>query len=104
MTGGPRHRWRLVTGRPRTSTIVLIGLFLAVFALWIVVRPATATTTPTTPTGNVQSTKGSPAGGSPAPTTTSTLAPSHSPSSSPSLTQTPSSTPTATPDSGSPAP
>ena len=26
--------------RPRTSTLVLIGLFLAVFALWLYVRPA----------------------------------------------------------------
>jgi len=98
MTGGPRHRWRLATGRPRTSTVVLIGLFLGVFALWIVVRPATATTT--TPTGNTQPAKGRPAGGSPAPTPTGTRAPS----TSPSLTQAPSSTPTATPDSGSPAP
>jgi hypothetical protein len=99
MTGGPRHRWLLVTGRPRTSTVVLIGLFVAVLALWIVVRPATSTTT--TPTGNVQSTTGNPAGGSPVPTPTGTLAPSHSASSSPSQTQTPT---TATPEGGSPAP
>jgi hypothetical protein len=99
MTGGPRHRWRLIAGRPRTSTVVLIGLFLAVFALWIVVRPATATTT--TPTGNVQSTTGNPAGGSPAPTPAGTLAPSHLPSPSPSQTQTPTATTTPTPDGGS---
>ncbi|HEY7263736.1 MAG TPA: hypothetical protein VH589_19905 [Trebonia sp.] len=102
MTGGPRHRWRLAAGRPRTSTVVLIGLFLAVLALWIVVRPATATST--TPTGNVQSTTGSPAGGSPTPTPAGTRAPSHPQSPSPCLTQAPSSTPTATPEGGSPAP
>ncbi|MBO0818645.1 MAG: hypothetical protein J2P30_26215 [Actinobacteria bacterium] len=97
MTGGPRHRWRLAIGRPRTSTVVLIGLFLAVLALWVVVRPANVTST--TPTGNTQSTKGSPAGGSPAPTPTGTPAPS-----SPRQTQTPTPTTTATSQGGSPAP
>ena len=97
MTGGPRHRWHLVAGRPRTSTVVLIGLFLGVFALWIVVRPATATST--TPTGNTQSTTGNPAGGSPTPTPAGTRSPA-----SPSQTPTPTATPTTTPESGSPAP
>ena len=31
-----------MTGRPRTSTVVLIGLFLGVFALWVLVSPAPA--------------------------------------------------------------
>lgn len=99
MTGQPRRRWRLATGRPRTSTLVLIGLFVAVLGLYIVVRPVPATTR----TGNVQTSTGtSPAGG---PSTHSpTLSPTGTPATSPSQTPTPASTPTATPDTGSPAP
>ena len=106
MTGQPRHRWRLVTGRPRTSTMVLIGLFVAVLGLYIVVRPVPATTN----TGNVQTTTGTNPAGAPSshsPTLSPTGTPSHSPSPSTSHTQTPRSTPTATPatpDTGSPAP
>ena len=39
MTGRPRREARFFTGRPRTSTLVLIGLFLGVFTLYIWVRP-----------------------------------------------------------------
>ena len=95
MTREPRHRYRrLITGRPRTSTLVLIGLFLGFFALYITVRPVTASNT-----GNVQQ-------GNPAPAQTPTTpaytqtprhptvppTPSHSPT--PSVTKTPSHTPT----------
>lgn len=97
MTREPRHRYRLVIGRPRTSTLVLIGLFLGFFALYVLVRPATASNT-----GNVQQ-------DNPAPTQTPTApaytqaprhhtvspTPSHSPT--PSVTRTPSRTPTPTP-------
>ena len=43
--GRPRHRpgdrGRLMSGRPRTSTLVISGLFLAVLALYILVAPGT---------------------------------------------------------------
>jgi hypothetical protein len=49
MSGRPRHQDRLFRGRrPRTSTLVLIGLFVGVFALYILVRPVPA------PAANVQ--------------------------------------------------
>jgi cytoskeletal protein RodZ len=98
VTREPRRRYRrLITGRPRTSTLVLIGLFLGFFALYITVRPVTASNT-----GNVQQ-------GNPAPAQTPTTpaynqtprhhaqspTPSHSPT--PSATRTPSHTPTPTP-------
>jgi cytoskeletal protein RodZ len=98
VTREPRHRYRrLITGRPRTSTLVLIGLFLGFFALYITVRPVTASNT-----GNVQQ-------GNPAPAQTPATpaynqtprhhaqspTPSHSPT--PSATRTPSHTPTPTP-------
>ena len=51
-----------MTGRPRTSTLVLIGLFLAVFALWVLVRPVSA------PAGTVQPTVSPASPASPAPT------------------------------------
>ena len=35
MTREPRHRNRLVIGRPRTSTLVLIGLFLGFLTLYV---------------------------------------------------------------------
>src|SRR6516162_2569228 len=49
MTRGTRHRSRLVIGRPRTSTLVLIGLFLGFLALYVLVAPPSKTST-----GNVQ--------------------------------------------------
>ena len=92
MTREPRHRNRPVIGhigRPRTSTLVLIGLFLGFLTLYVWVRP-----TPVSTTGNVQQTPSTPA------TTTTpnhhTLSPSPSHSSTPSVTQTPSHTPTPT--------
>jgi cytoskeletal protein RodZ len=76
-----------VKRRPRTSTLIISGLFLAVLALYILVRPvpvpaatvqqgATSTVTPTvtpTPTRSV-------------PTPTRTPSPTRSPSVSPSAT------------------
>lgn len=49
MTREPRHRNRLAIGRPRTSTLVLIGLFLGFLTLYVWVRPI-----PESNTGNVQ--------------------------------------------------
>jgi cytoskeletal protein RodZ len=99
MTREPRHRNRPVIGgigRPRTSTLVLIGLFLGFLTLYVWVRP-----TPVSATGNVQ--PGTPAHSqtpsTPASTPTPshhTLSPSPSHSSAPSVTQTPSHTPTPT--------
>lgn len=83
MTKEPRHRNRFVIGRPRTSTLVLIGLFVGFLALYILVRPASSTSTNT---GNVQQ-------GNPAPTQTP---------STPAYTQTPRHTPTPTPTSETP--
>jgi hypothetical protein len=95
MTREPRHRF--VAGRPRKSTLVLIGLFLGFFALYLMVRPVSATNA-----GNVQQ-------GNPAPTQTPatpaytqtprhhTLSPTPSHSPTPSVTRTPSHTPTPTP-------
>jgi cytoskeletal protein RodZ len=97
MTREPRHRFRLVAGRPRKSTLVLIGLFLGFFTLYIWVRPVTASNT-----GNVQQ-------DNPAPTQTPTtpaytptprhrtLSPTPSRSPTPSVTGTPSHTSTPTP-------
>ena len=97
MTREPRHRNRLAIGRPRTSTLVLIGLFLGFLTLYVWVRP-----TPMSNTGNVQQatpthsqTPSTPAS-TPAPRHhTLSPTPSHSPT--PSVTQTPSHTPAPTP-------
>ena len=99
MTREPRHRNRPVIGhigRPRRSTLVLIGLFLGFLTLYVWVRP-----TPKSTTGNVQ--QANPAysqtPSTPATTTTPshhTLSPSPSHPSTPSVTQTPSHTPTPT--------
>ena len=99
MTREPRHRNHPVIGRigrPRTSTLVLIGLFLGFLTLYIWVRPI-----PQTNTGNVQQVTPthSQTPSSPAPTPTPshhTLSPSPSHSSAPSVTQTPSRTPAPT--------
>jgi cytoskeletal protein RodZ len=97
MTQGPRHRNRFVTRRPRTSTLVLIGLFLGFLALYVMVRPVS---TATANTGNVQNGNPSPTQATPSYTQaprhhTQSPAPSHSPA--PSVSQTPSHTPTPTP-------
>ena len=99
MTREPRHRNRPVIGhigRPRTSTLVLIGLFLGFLTLYVWVRP-----TPMSTTGNVQQATPthSQTPSTPASTPTPshhTLSPSPSHSSTPSVTQTPSHTPTPT--------
>lgn len=90
MTREPRHRNRLVIGRPRTSTLVLIGLFLGFLTLYVWVRPV-----PESNTGNVQpatpahsQTPSSPA------STHRTLSPTPTHSTAPSVTHTPSHTPT----------
>lgn len=106
------RRERLITGRPRTSTVVLIGLFIGVLALYILVRPVQST-----PAGNVQQNV------NPTPTyapsgraSQSTQSPAPAHSSSPSASATPTQTETAQPGhtptpgssatslSGSPAP
>jgi cytoskeletal protein RodZ len=85
MTGRPRHRDRLFRGRrPRTSTLVLIGLFVGVFALYILVRPVpapAANVEQVTPTHSQQPDVPSKSY-SPSPT----RSPSHSPSPSPHRT------------------
>lgn len=95
MTREPRHRNHPVIGRigrPRTSTLVLIGLFLGFLTLYVWVRP-----TPKSTTGNVQQATPthSQTPSTPAPSH-HTLSPSPSHSSAPSVTQTPSHTPTPT--------
>jgi cytoskeletal protein RodZ len=86
-TAPPRSRWRFANvpsrlGRARTSTVVLAVLFVAVFVLWVYVRPETVTT-PAGTTTDVNApvapaTTGAPATTSAAPTTTepTTSAPS----------------------------
>ena len=94
MTREPRHRNRLAIGRPRTSTLVLIGLFLGFLTLYVWVRPI-----PESNTGNVQPV--TPTHSQTPATPASTPTPSHhttSPtpthSTAPSVTHTPSHTPT----------
>ena len=94
MTGRRRHRDRLpALGRPRTSTLVLIGLFVGVFALYILVRPVSAADmreAPAAPSHQPYVPKTY----SPSPTRT----PSHSPTPSPHRTPvTPSPSRTTTP-------
>ena len=48
----PGDRDRAMIARPRTSTLVLIGLFIAVLALWILVRPDPVARAQTGSTGN----------------------------------------------------
>jgi cytoskeletal protein RodZ len=94
MTREPRHRSRLAIGRPRTSTLVLIGLFVGFLTLYVWVRPI-----PQSNTGNVQpatpthsQTPSTPAY-SPTPRHhTLSPTPSHSPTTG--VTQAPSHTPT----------
>jgi cytoskeletal protein RodZ len=88
--GAPRDRGRLMSlkdRRPRTSTLVLTGLFLAIFALYLWVSPDTTDT----------------ASAGPASSPTAT----HSPTQTPSPTPTPRRTthsPTPSPTSTSPSP
>src|SRR5262249_30809123 len=93
---GPGDRRRRMS-RPRTSTVVLSALFVAVFALYLLVRPPTPSTETSAPGTDSQSTPSDTA--SPSPTQT----PRHtSPSPSPS-TPTPSPSPTSA-RSGRPSP
>ena len=93
-TAPPRARWRFANvpsrlGRARTSTVVLAVLFVAVFVLWVYVRPETVAT-PAGTTGDVNapvapvSTSSVPTTTSEAPATTdaTTTAPSESTSGS----------------------
>ena len=94
MTREPRHRNRIVIGRPRTSTLVLIGLFLGFLTLYVWVRPI-----PKTNTGNVQpvTPTHSQAPSTPAYSPTPrhhTLSPTPSHSPTTGVTQAPSHTPT----------
>jgi hypothetical protein len=99
--------------RPRTSTLVLIGLFLAVFALYLLVRPVQATGGTTKRSVGSVSATSSPAQhhrphrhrATPTPTATrphtpratpSAASPSPSPSASPSPTVGATATPSAT--------
>jgi len=95
MTREPRHRNGPVIGRIgrlRTSTLLLIGLFLGFLTLYVWVRP-----TPVGNTGNVQPATPARSQTSPTPTPSHhTVSPSPSHSSAPSVTQTPSHTPTPT--------
>lgn len=106
MTGRPRHGDRLLFTRghrPRTSTLVLIGLFVGVFALYFMVRPVP------TPAANVQPVTPARSHQPYVPKTYAprpTRSPSHSPSPSPHRTATPTHTPTPTTSasSGQPSP
>src|ERR1700758_4716073 len=107
MTREPRHRNRPAIGhigRLRTSTLVLIGLFLGFLTLYVWVRP-----TPVSTTGNVQQANPAHSQTPSTPATTPTpshhtLSPSPSHSSTPSVTQTPSHTPTLGTSSGTATP
>ncbi|NYJ05214.1 hypothetical protein [Petropleomorpha daqingensis] len=98
-TAPPRARWRFANvpsrlGRARTSTVVLAVLFVAVFVLWVYVRPP-AVASPAGTTGDVNGPV-APATSSSVPTTTSE-APTPTPSGSttpPRETTTEPSTPT----------
>jgi hypothetical protein len=83
-----------VSGRPRTSTLIIAGLFLAILALYILVRPVPV------PAAQVQSgvTHSATPTVTPSPTrSVPTPSRSPSPSVSPSATPSGSATPTASP-------
>jgi hypothetical protein len=88
-----------MTGRPRTSTIVIIGLFLGVLVLYVLVRPA--------PAGSLQPVDNQgPAPSAPAVTPSSTpksLAPTPSWSPRPSRTASPARSASASPTETQPA-
>jgi cytoskeletal protein RodZ len=97
-TAPPRARWRFANvpsrlGRARTSTVVLAVLFVAVFVLWVYVRPETVAT-PAGTTNDVNAPV-APASTSSVPTTTSEAPPTtDDTTTAPSETTTESSTPT----------
>src|SRR5215469_16100996 len=97
MTRGTRHRSRLVIGRPRTSTLVLIGLFVGFLALYVLVAPPSKTST-----GNVHPANQTPTQPQSTPAYTPTprhhtVSPAPSHSTAPSVSQTPSHTATPAP-------
>ena len=80
--------------RPRTSTLVLVVLFLAVAALYVWVRPDTpATTGSVAPASTSSSTP--PASTTESPTPSASPSPTHSHSTSPQLSATPPPSPSA---------
>jgi hypothetical protein len=100
-----------MSGRPRTSTLVLTGLFLAVLALYFWVRPVPVATSPARPALQPASVPSAtlsprpsrthvPASVSPATATPSTSAPSPA---SPSPTPSPTASPTLIPPSPLPS-
>jgi cytoskeletal protein RodZ len=97
-TAPPRSRWRFGNvpsrlGRARTSTVVLAVLFVAVFVLWVYVRPQTVTTPAGTTSGVTD--PAAPAATSQAPATTSAAPTTTAPTTTaPSETTTESSTST----------
>src|SRR5271165_401105 len=112
-----------MTGRPRTSTLVLIGLFLGVLALWVLVRPVPApagtgqqTVDPTpasVPSTSRPAQSPSPVRSAtrshsptPSPSGTRSPRPSHSPTptTSPTYGQTPTTSPTPSPTVSTPVP
>lgn len=84
--GPPERRF----SRPRTSTIVLTVMFLAVFALWVIVRPPDPATA--SPAG-----QNSPGSSGQMPTSVPTYSPSPTHSPTPTHRPTPTRTPTRTP-------
>ena len=96
-TAPARARWRFANvpsrlGRARTSTVVLAVLFVAVFVLWVYVRPETVAT-PAGTTGDVNAPV-APASTSSVPTTTEAPATTDATTTAPSETTTESGTPT----------
>ena len=95
----PRDGERLMTGRPRTSTLVLIGLFLGVLALYILVRPVPAPRRPSPAPPGTRRRRRRPLARAVTPS------PARTPSRSPSPSRTASPTRSASPSqSGSPTP
>jgi hypothetical protein len=115
----PRHGWWAAIprrlGRARTSTVVLAVLFVAVFALWLNVKPPapgapapeeTAVTEPTQPTGTTEPTQTEPSEPTEEPaTTTQQPEPTTRPTSpTPTEPSAPSPTTTTAPETTAPAP
>lgn len=93
----PRDHRRLLAMRPRTSTIVLTVAFLAVFALYLLVRPTPASVAAPQPTVSSTPTPvPAPSTSSPVPSASPTRTPEPSRSATPPLSATPSGS--ATPD------
>ena len=103
----PGDRGCLMSGRPRTSTLVISGLFLAVLALYILVRPVPPPASAGTTQSGATSSSTAPASPSTSPRPTQSPSPSHtvSPSATPTSTSpAPLGSPTAAPSAASPSP